>query len=115
MFLSGGDGASNHLKDVFGSAAAAILNPDRDGENPCSAKLTCGDGRDLSNQAAVGEAARANFYRFEKTRKGAACTDCIHEQALREDDGIEGGEVCSNHSHWDTKVLELARFENAVH
>ncbi len=115
MFLSGGDGAGNNLEDVLGSTAPAILNANRNGEYAGSAKLASGHCGNLGNEAAIREAARANFNWLEKAWESAAGPNRIHQKALRKDDGIESGEVRGDDSHGNAKIFELTRLENAVH
>jgi len=115
MLLGSGNGAGDNLKDVFGSAAVAVLHANGNGKDPLSAQLTRSDGGDLRDETAVREATSADFHGFEEARKRAACANGINETALREDDRIASGQICGYDSHGNAQVFELARFEDAVH
>jgi hypothetical protein len=65
MLLSGADGAANHLKYVGWSAALPIFDANRNGDDVLRAKIARGARGNLSDQASIGEAARADFNGLE--------------------------------------------------
>src|SRR5882724_783659 len=65
MLLRGADGAADHLKDVGGGPAMAVLHAYGDADDSCCAKFTGRTRRNRGDQTAVGKAARADLYRFE--------------------------------------------------
>ena len=115
VLLRSADGASDDLKDVFRSAAATILNSDRNAEDTVCANLAGGDCGHLGDEATVGEAARADFDGFEKAGDCATGPNGVDKRALGKDDGIERRQVCSHDGHRNPQVLKLARGEDPVH
>jgi hypothetical protein len=115
MFLRGGNGPRDNLKNVFRSAAMAVLHSDGDSQNSLCTELARSDGWHLGDEAAVGKAAGTDFYGLEEAGKGAAGANGINKRALLKDDGIASGQIGSDHGRGDLQVFELARFEDAVH
>ena len=97
MFLSGADGAADHLKDIGGGAAMAVLHAYGDADDSGCAEFAGGARRDGGDQTAVGQAPRANLHGFEQAGKGAARPDGVDEISLREDDRFAGSEVGGDH------------------
>jgi len=75
MFLGGVDGAADDLKDVGGSAAAAVVGAYGNSDDVGCAQIAGGAGGDRRDEAAIGEAAGADLYRFEQAWESATRTD----------------------------------------
>jgi hypothetical protein len=114
MFLRGADGAADHLKDIGGGAAMAVLHSNGDADDRGRAQVAGGARRNRGDQTAIGKTPCANLYGFEQAREGAARADGIDEISLREDDRFAGSEVGSDHGQGNAKLFELAGFENAL-
>ncbi len=111
MFLRGVDGAAHDLKDVGGSAAAAIVGADGNSEDAGCAQIAGGACGDRGNEPAIGEAARADLHRFEQAWKSATGANRLRETAVGEDDRFAIGQIGGNDGERYSQVLEGARFE----
>jgi len=114
MFLRSVHRAADDLKNVSGCAAMAVLNADGNADNDFRAKLARGPRGNWRDQAAVGKAARADFYRLEQARKGTTGANRVDEMTLREYYRLAGCEVRGHHSQGNAQLFKLARLENAL-
>ena len=114
VFLRGGYGATNDLKNVAGRTAKAILESDRNAQHEGGTKVTGSLGRDGSHQAAIGETARANLYRLKQAGKRAAGANGVDQISVSQDHGIAGIEVGGDDGHGNLEVFKLEGIENAT-
>jgi hypothetical protein len=112
VFLSGADGAADHLENVGWRTAVPILEAHRNADNVRGAKLAGGARRDLRDETAIGEAASPNLYGFEQARKGAAGANRFREISVRENYGFPGGQIRRDDGHWDSEILKTPGLEN---
>ena len=114
MLLCGAHGAADDLKNVRGGSTVAVLHADGNSNDRRRAKIADGAGRDRGNEAAVGEAARADFDRLKQPGERAACAYGIHKMALGEDDRLAGREIGGHDCKRNAQIFKLARLENAL-
>src|SRR6202051_1946589 len=108
MFLGSTNGAANDLEDVGRSPTPAIFEADGDANHLRGAEFPGGLGGNLSDQTAIGEAARSNLYGFEQAREGTARADCFAQISVREHDRLSIGKICCDHSHGNLEVFEAS-------
>lgn len=111
VFLRRADRSRDHLEHVRGSATVAILHAYRNANHYWCADGACGLRRNRRYQAAVRQAACADFHWLEESGKGAACTDRIHQIALRENHGIARRQIRRDNRDRNPQILELSRFK----
>jgi len=92
----------------------AVLKAHGDGENAAHTKLARCLRWHGSNQATVGQAARADFDGFEQAGESATRADGVNQIALRKDDRLASGEVGGDDGHGDVQVFEPAGFKDAL-
>src|SRR5208337_1788518 len=115
VLLRGTDGAADHLKNVSGSAAMAVVQTNGDAYDGFGAEFACGASGYRSDETPVGEAAGTNHDRLEKPRESATGANGVLEAALLEDDGITGAKVGGDDGGGDGEILKLIGIEEAVH
>src|SRR5216684_915999 len=86
MLLGGADGPADNLKNVGGGAPVAVMNANRNGNNRCATQVACRLRRDGCDETSIGEAARADFDRFEQARESATRADGVNKASVCEDD-----------------------------
>jgi len=114
VLLRGADGAADHLKDVGGSAAVAVVQTNGDAYHDFGAELACRSRGNRSDEPPVGEAAGADHDRLEKPREGATRANGIREVPLFEDDGVPRAQVGGNDGCGDGEILKLIGIEEPV-
>src|SRR5437764_9769208 len=82
VLLCGAHRAGYNLKDVLGSAAAAVLNSYRNPEDTVCANLASGDRGHLGNEASISQAASADLDRFKEAGESAAGANRIDQRPL---------------------------------
>lgn len=114
VFLRGADGTSDHLKDVRWRAAIKILHADGNADHTGGAKRAGGARRNGRDEAAIGEASRADLDRSEEPRERAARTDRVNKIALRENDGLAGGQVGGDDGKRNAQLFKLSGLKDAM-
>ena len=115
MLLRRAHRSGYNLKDVLGSAAAAVLNSNRNSEDTVRANLARGDRGHLGNEASISQAASADLDRFKEAGESAAGANRIDQRPLRKNDGIECCQIGGHHGHGNAQLFKGACREDAVH
>src|SRR5271157_1025338 len=114
VLLSGTDSSADHLKDVGGRAAVAIVQSNGDAHDKFRTQLASGAGGYRSDEPSVRETTGTQHDRLEQTRKGATGADGLREAALSKDDRLTGTEVRGDDCGGDQEILKLLGIEEAV-
>ena len=113
VLLRGAHSAADHLKNVGGGAAVAVLHADGDADNHGGTQVASGARRNGGDQATISKTTRADLDRLEQSRKSATGADGVHKVSLREYHRFARGEVRGHHRKGNAEVFKAARIENA--
>ena len=87
---------------------------DRNGDDVLGAKIASCTRRNLRDQSAIGEAARADFNGLKQARKSTARADGFAEISVRENNRFAVRQVCRHHGHGNPEIFEALRFEHLL-
>jgi hypothetical protein len=103
----------NHLKEVFGRRAVAVLCPERNADHDRRAELARSLRGHRGHEPAVDKIARADLYRLKKSGIRAAGPDRFDQRTFPEHHRIAAGQVGGHRGYWNLHILKALRVKHA--